>query len=781
MKKSVLATLIISSLGLTACGGGSGSHNDSTGSNPSPTEITTAGVVNKGIVKSGQVAVCEATVANTSQQRCVSPLLTTTTNEKGQFSLTGLPANKALLVVVTKGTGTQMKCDYVGCQDANGNPIEFGEWMTVPDDFKLLAVIASSGEIKTANVNSLTNLAAKKAIELTGSLDLTTDIVNNSNAIIGKALGLTKPITEMGSVDITDANAIAGSDNEDLRAAILSASIEQSRKSGSVNIDALIDYDANGKLAVNKQVVSQIQADTTQVVSQAKAHSNHQGNTGSKLDNADQDISAINPDNIEIGIDIDKPVANAVVQAKDFIKQIRTVYTAASEGGDLNTGLTNFADELDDISSIAQEDTHVLLDNVSQAAIAIFEAMPSSDPWIQDKFTASNGITVTRSYGYFIVSEDSEEGRIYMKASGTYSFDVNDEEASDSDCHNPNKYNYYCYTYGNELSFVNIYVDELKAQKGEASLNSEESNIYFYGSDNWEKRSSASHNFVEYSYFGSSDRDYFESKISQLDSVELNLTNVRLVLNENDLNRKQFEGAISFELNEYRNEKRDSGNHSVNLDEFGSDRNGSTIKENQLTAKNLALTFKGELQTGNDKVSALLDIRLNNPNNYIHSNFSYSEYYEADCQSHQGIYWYCLEDYKLYGDYESEETSYDFIQANVKLELGANITNSNGKQVASKISVDISRNDYNLIEVDAGVTYNGKDTYLSTSYKPYSDTNTPYVSLRDGKGLVATLTEKGEDDIGGTIYVNGKPTGTIGTTNNNLLLIRYTDGSFESM
>ncbi|MCG2835719.1 hypothetical protein L6J37_02445 [Photobacterium sp. WH77] len=120
MKKSVLATLIISSLGLTACGGGSGSNNDSTDSNTSPTEITTAGVVNKGIVKSGQVAVCEATVANTSQQRCVSPLLTTTTNEKGQFSLTGLPANKALLVVVTKGTGTQMKCDYVGCQDASG-------------------------------------------------------------------------------------------------------------------------------------------------------------------------------------------------------------------------------------------------------------------------------------------------------------------------------------------------------------------------------------------------------------------------------------------------------------------------------------------------------------------------------------------------------------------------------------------------------------------------------------------------------------------------------------
>ncbi|MCG2835718.1 hypothetical protein L6J37_02440, partial [Photobacterium sp. WH77] len=387
--------------------------------------------------------------------------------------------------------------------------------MTVPDEFKLLAVIASSGEIKTANVNSLTNLAAKKAIELTGALDLTTDIVNNSNAIIGKALGLTKPITEMGSVDITDASAIAGSDNEDLRAAILSASIEQSRKSGNVNIDDLIDYDANGKLAVNKNVVSQIQADTTQVVSQAKAHSNNQGNTGSKLDNAEQDVSAINPDNIEIGIDIDKPVANAVVQAKDFIKQIRTVYTAASDGGDLNTGLTNFADELGDISSIAQEDTEMLLENVNGAIIAISEVMKSNSNSQDNLWFTRNGYDVYKNGDQYTVQQNG----VWLVATGSYDHSTKTVTGTDQNCN----YSDYCIKTSTEEVHTNITLNELSANYNDAWLQASQSHVVLSANITKEEKRN---------YSNTSPEDYGSesstSEVSQVNTLKLQLSEATL-------------------------------------------------------------------------------------------------------------------------------------------------------------------------------------------------------------------------------------------------------------
>ncbi|MCG2835717.1 hypothetical protein L6J37_02435, partial [Photobacterium sp. WH77] len=200
-----------------------------------------------------------------------------------------------------------------------------------------------------------------------------------------------------------------------------------------------------------------------------------------------------------------------------------------------------------------------------------------------------------------------------------------------------------------------------------------------------------------------------------------------------------------------------------------------------IEAKSLMFKIDGLIASGDQTVSALMDIRLNNMGGYVHLKDITRTISGRYCSWWSDWDSSCNVRHEETTTEESVETKDSFIRANVKMALGANILNANNTLVATNLSLDISRNDYNLIEVDAGVTYNGKDTYLSTSYKPYSDNNTPYVSLRDGKGLVATLTEKGEDDIGGTIYVNGKSTGTISTTNNNLLLIRYTDGSFESM
>ncbi|MCM0147554.1 hypothetical protein KCN56_03080 [Photobacterium galatheae] len=768
MKKSVLAILVLSSLGLTACGGSSDKKN--TPSSDSSSSVSTSGIVNKGIVKSGAVSICEATIANTSQEACSSPLLTTTTNEKGQFSLNNLPSGKALMVVVTKHSGTQMKCDYAGCLDANGNPIEFGQWMTVPDDFKLLAIISTTGEIKTANINSLTNLAAKKAIELTGSRALTPEIVNNSNAMIGKALGLTKPITEMGSVDITNTQAITDADKQDLQATILSASLEQTRKNGAVNIDDLIEYNAEGKLVVSKTVINQLQAETKNVINQAKEHSKNNGNTGTKLDNVEQDVSALNPDNIDIDIDIEKPAESPVVQAKNFIKQIRTVYTAASDGGDLNTGLTGFSEDINLVATLAQEDTQILLENVNDAIIAIGEAMNPDANNQDNPFLAKNGYTVMKDGDRYTIDQND----VKLVATGSYEHStVIDEEAS-QDCHDQDV----CKT-TKETFNTNITLHELSANHHLASLSASES-LAVLNASITKKESQNTHQVDEITH----EIDYQNSEVSQINTLKIALSNAKLIYQnhiEGVPSQNAFHGNITFIANGISSTDFIDFQYNGHWNGQYTDWSEENKNHSAITANSLTFRADGKITSDSQEISALMDIRLNNPDGYVYLKDMTKNVIGRNC--YQKLEWDNSCDSRTQQEVteESAETENSFIRANIKMALGANILNTNDTLVASRVSLDISRNDYNFVEIDTGVTYNGKDTYLSTSFKPYSHNNQPYVTLSDGNGLEATLTENRETGIEGKIYVNGKITGRIETVNNDFPLIRYSDNSFESL
>ncbi|MCG3740884.1 hypothetical protein [Vibrio cincinnatiensis] len=116
MNKSLLATAILTSIALSGCGGGS------SGSSSTPeSQSDVSGVVNKGLVRGGLVNVCLATGANINDESCPEDeiLASTVTDESGQYSLSGLPQNRALLFVLTSNDDpditTQMKCDFKAC------------------------------------------------------------------------------------------------------------------------------------------------------------------------------------------------------------------------------------------------------------------------------------------------------------------------------------------------------------------------------------------------------------------------------------------------------------------------------------------------------------------------------------------------------------------------------------------------------------------------------------------------------------------------------------------
>lgn len=235
MKKTLLATMILSTFGLTACGGGDSGSSSTTPSvsTSSSTPLTISGVVNKGIVKDGAVTVCLATVANTSNKSCSNStiLATGTTDTYGAFDLSDidLEVNTPVMLVVKNNPdgNTQMKCDLAAsCTDPDGNTMAFGQWMSVADTYKRIAIITPTRTTTTANITNLTHLAAEKAIADAGSADMTAATVKAAQLTVANKLGITSSIQDLGSVDITEPTEVASSNSDEVTAALYSASLD---------------------------------------------------------------------------------------------------------------------------------------------------------------------------------------------------------------------------------------------------------------------------------------------------------------------------------------------------------------------------------------------------------------------------------------------------------------------------------------------------------------------------------------------------------------------------
>ncbi|MGY5744556.1 hypothetical protein [Vibrio cincinnatiensis] len=189
MNKSLLATAILTSIALSGCGGGS------SGSSSTPeSQSDVSGVVNKGLVRGGLVNVCLATGANINDESCPEDeiLASTVTDESGQYSLSGLPQNRALLFVLTSNDDpditTQMKCDFKACLD-DGKAL--GEWIDVAADFKLISILSADTSSITAHMTSITDAIAKHTIRASrGSDEVDIDVINNSRSMIAQLFGV---------------------------------------------------------------------------------------------------------------------------------------------------------------------------------------------------------------------------------------------------------------------------------------------------------------------------------------------------------------------------------------------------------------------------------------------------------------------------------------------------------------------------------------------------------------------------------------------------------------
>lgn len=206
-----VAVVSVFGLILSGCGGGSTENDPGIENTGSFTGIEFSGKAAKGIIENGVITAEELDTDGIPKGVVGS----TTTDSLGAYKIeindeyTGGP----ILVAITKGDSTQMKCDVsVGCgtrmddlADSSGNStVDFGEWYK-PSNLSMTALVsgATANDVIGVNLTPYTHLAAQIALA-SESLDAQT--ISNANSEISNLLGGID-ILNTQPIDITNATA----------------------------------------------------------------------------------------------------------------------------------------------------------------------------------------------------------------------------------------------------------------------------------------------------------------------------------------------------------------------------------------------------------------------------------------------------------------------------------------------------------------------------------------------------------------------------------------------
>ncbi len=215
MRKHVLTQAILLTLGgamLSGCGDGS-----SPATPPAADSGSISGVSSKGIIKNGSVTAEELGKDGKSLGVIVG---TADTNEKGEYSLKlneHYKGGPLLLTIKGKSGGaTTMVCDVQG--GCSGTA--YGQAITLTDSFSLKAVLPAvkGGATVNAQITPFSDMAAAR-VQAAGSADddAIKKVISEVNQIVGVNILETRPL------DITDAEAVKKATTEQLIYAVFNA------------------------------------------------------------------------------------------------------------------------------------------------------------------------------------------------------------------------------------------------------------------------------------------------------------------------------------------------------------------------------------------------------------------------------------------------------------------------------------------------------------------------------------------------------------------------------
>ncbi|MGY5710054.1 hypothetical protein [Vibrio cincinnatiensis] len=738
MNKSLLATAILTSIALSGCGGGS------SGSSSTPeSQSDVSGVVNKGLVRGGLVNVCLATGANINDESCPEDeiLASTVTDESGQYSLSGLPQNRALLFVLTSNDDpditTQMKCDFKACLD-DGKAL--GEWIDVAADFKLISILSADTSSITAHMTSITDAIAKHTIRASrGSDEVDIDVINNSRSMIAQLFGVeAQKIMALGAVDLTDAEAIKTAlDNNDLESvkmAALSAAfsdISPNLEEMFTQVDGLISGETEGAESVRRALLG----GSSDLLSAVKTQLDDES---VEFTSVTQRIDEVKEEDATVTV---AEATSDIQAAKDLVTQVRTVYDATQEEGNLRQGFIQLGNSLEPLPDLLQEE-------VSQAFETLTSALMSIAHLIDDELFEEEGEweVVKEGNTYTI---DTDTVKLTVLGSSDVVFDEQGTEESGSI---------------NDTAEIDLTITELWVKEGSVELSATEGQaqvLTFVGTESWENPP------VDNGH------DYSEEWHLAAEKLHFSLTDLTIEANDSHDTPFTLQGSVSFTANK----PIIQGKHTSSSQHSEQQNQSEDFDEETFSARDLSFSINANLEYQEQKVGISLRVDIDNPNGLVYfrsmrqawqwgDSFNY-EYQQEEDIAQPGS---SLDEVK-------PETADTFLRGSVLVTLDTEV-NPENPQVA-KVSLQASRPAYDLVNLNGSITYNGKELTIKTQVNTEQDKPLA-VELSNG-ATIAFLREGTNGQVVGNIKVGNKQVASIDEPRNGVVVVRYTNGEFESL
>ncbi len=740
---------------VAACGGGgSSSRTPAPPPGPDPDPDPAGAVLGssfKGIIIGGEIDIQEVLEDGSLSDSLGSAV----TDGNGDYDaeVSADYAGGALKITLTAVDGTTMICDAPsGCGTA-----AFGDEVALAEGFSLCAYVPSlEGDSVDVHVTPVTDMAAKLAESDPDGLDATA--VAEANDVVRQTFSLPGDITSVRPVDLTDPAAVAAADADSQQIAVLSAGILEAVQQtdavtgGAASFEDAIDtfsdnFASQGGLVLNDTAASEgtivslddILGGASSVVDEVQTAADEAG-VDANLDQVETQIDVglmqlpdtPSDDPVTDIEPIDTATAEALEQAKAFIEDLRdlTASAALDEAGNELDDFTDslesaFEAQIDSVTGVVTNDLDVVVEALSWALGAIDQAYEAAveNPELTtfDGEAGGNLITVAITSG---------------EAGVTLSVDqAIDEVDVTVDA-----------TVGLTISEAQEGLTETLAADGTFIISGLAANEEFSVAIN--DGSEVTVDFTEVDTESADGTGYTNTVEAPVIAFALDVTLTALAAAD----APSFDGSLDLGLDglvwtESESQAQgDDGSFEAVFTE--------TVTLDAFTF-GLAGTFSDNTGTS---VEASLVLAADNADGFV---LESNDVFGVDGQ---GLF--------FDSSTETEETAENFVQADATLTFAAALP---GIDQSAAVTFAVERSGVDDAEGTVQITFDGKSVTVS------GDSVTEVLTLTNQDGVQISVDENEAGDIVGAITVAETEVGTIEENEDGVVIVRYSDGSFEAL
>ena len=795
-----LLGLTFTSVVLIGCGGGS-KPTEAISSNSFIGGTAAKGIVQQGIVNAYMLSP-EGIAGSTSVGNAI-------TKDDGSYSLelnTSYDGESALLLELTSdSTSTKMVCDALnGC-----GTTDRGGLLIPPSGFTLTTIIPAVDSDSTINaqITTFTHIAAKS---IQSSSDTSSENIAKTTSRINQIVGTN--ILETSPVNITDSSDFSeATDNEQRYTIMLAAIAEQAFEDDNLvdNIDAIAtDFSVDGAFGgENGLVMDDFIADIDELVTESEDELNDTVGTSltqhtTILKDQTNDDGEYQPTETTGAGESD------VAKAKLLITEIREWKESLE---DLETPADAFTNEADVIIDTLDSDTNAVIEVLGRALSAAQSAINKA---IDSEVEIPSSVTVSdrdgQTMGTISLTDLSSESSQGYSASSTdiagvslnavinLNHSINNTTISSGD--KTLKVNLDATNENTKIAFEDTMVTFTLAEEYVTDDDSSEepnlSAISFSGGVKVEELASGEAT-------GKLAMGKAEIKLVALDGISSIANDVDLSLEKialTDLTVSsdsgsttglsvslEMDNATKFDTFAYLENKSEIGFliekplTDFNLDNIINDFGITTIDSlyyssssnntcaSGFSSNNTYISFSCQtLDVGNLKTQAMAFADIKYPQSYVSTSID-------------GVYWNSYEKiFEIDGVLKVDdiETATNFLDAT--LNITGSLDLANYPEAIITITADKTGIDKGNFTATLG--YDGKSMQIQANTTNATEVGTSgNLSFENADGVIMKLNVASGNAVSGTVTVDDKDVGIIEESSSGIVLIRYNDGTFESL